>query len=101
MGKIILAGVLGGLALFMWGAASHMALGLGSVGIQNIQKPVYDSLRTNSTQPGMYMFPPSDLKGNIQDEYKNGPIGIVTFKPTGAGGSMGGQLTNEFILNVV
>ena len=31
--RILLAGVLGGLALFVWGALSHMVLGLGSVGM--------------------------------------------------------------------
>jgi len=33
--RILLAGVLGGLALFMWGGLAHTVLGLGTVGIQN------------------------------------------------------------------
>jgi len=99
--KILLGGILGGLALFMWGGLSHMVIGLGEVGIQNIQKPVYDSMRASITQHGFYMFPESDGKGNIKDEYKGGPIGILIYKPTGAGASMTGQLINETILNII
>ena len=99
--RILLGGILGGLALFMWGGLSHMVIGLGQVGIQNIQKPVYDSMKASIAQGGFYFFPESDVKGNIKDEYKNGPTGILIFKPTGAGASMGGQLINETILNIV
>ncbi len=101
MAKVLLAGVLGGLALFMWGAASHMAIGLGEVGIQNIQRPVYESMKTTIPQHGFYFFPETDGKGNVKDEFKGGPTGIVIYKPTGAGASMTGQLINETILNIV
>ena len=99
--RVVLAGVLGGVALFFWGGLSHMMIGLGNVGIQNIQQPVYDAMKMAITQPGFYFFPESDMKGTIKDEYKGGPIGIVIFKPTGAGASMTGQLVNEAVLNVV
>ena len=99
--RIILAGVLGGVALFLWGGVSHMMIGLGNVGMQNIQRPVYDAMKASIAQPGLFFFPESDMKGNIKDEYKGGPIGILVFKPTGAGASMTGQLTNEVILNIV
>src|SRR6185312_6683643 len=96
--KILLAGILGGLALFMWGGLSHMALGLGNVGIENIQRPVYNSMKTSITHAGFYFIPENDGKGNMKDEYKGGPTGILIFKPTGAGASMTGQLINETVL---
>ena len=99
--RILLGGVLGGLALFLWGGLSHMVLGLGNVGIQNIQSPVYDAMKGAIAQPGVYLFPESDMKGNIKDQYKGGPIGIVAYKPAGAGASMAGQLINETILNII
>lgn len=34
--RILLAGVLGGLAMFLWASVAHMVLGLGSLGIQDI-----------------------------------------------------------------
>ena len=101
MGKILLAGVFGGIALFMWGGFSHMVLGLGSVGIQNIHRPVYDSMKSTIAQPGFYFFPENDGKNNIKDEFKDGPTGILLFRPTGAGASMTGQLINETVLNIV
>jgi hypothetical protein len=99
--KILLGGILGGLALFMWGGLSHMALGLGNVGMQNIQRPVYDSMKASIAQAGFYFLPESDMKGTIKDEYKGGPVGILIYKPTGAGAPMTGQLINEAILNVI
>jgi hypothetical protein len=99
--SILLGGILGGIALFMWGGLSHMALGLGNVGIENIQKPVYDVMKTSIPRQGFYFFPESDMKGTIKDEYKGGPVGILIYKPTGAGASMTGQLINEAILNIV
>jgi hypothetical protein len=99
--RILLAGILGGLALFVWGAISHTVLGLGNVGMQNIQKPVYDSMKATISQPGFYFFPEMDKAGTIADEYKGGPVGILIYKPAGAGAPMTGQLINEFVLNVV
>src|SRR5260221_391526 len=101
MTKILLGGILGGFALFIWGGFSHMAFGLGSVGMQNIQRPVYDSMKTSIPQTGFYFFPESDMKGTIKDEYKGGPTGILIYKSTGAGASMTGQLINETILNII
>ncbi len=99
--KILLGGILGGLALFMWGGLSHMVIGLGEVGIQNIQRPVYDSMKATIPQRGFYFFPENDGKGNMKDEFKGGPTGILIYKPIGAGASMTGQLINETILNIV
>ena len=99
--RILLGGILGGLALFMWGGLSHMVIGLGSVGMQNIQKPVYDSMKATISQGGLYFFPESDMKGNMKDEYKNGPVGILAFRPTGAGAPITKELINETILNIV
>ncbi len=99
--RILFGGILGGLALFMWGGLSHMVIGLGQVGMQNIQKPVYDSMKATISQGGFYFFPESDMKGTIKDEYKNGPVGILIFKPTGAGAPITGQLINEAILNII
>jgi len=99
--RILLGGILGGLALFMWGGLSHMVIGLGEVGIQNIQRPVYDSMKTAVSRQGFYFFPESDGKGNIKEEFKGGPTGILIYRPNGAGAPMTGQLMNETILNIV
>jgi len=99
--RILLGGILGGLGLFVWGGLSHMVIGLGEVGIQNIQRPVYDSMKTAVSRQGFYFFPESDGKGNIKEEFKGGPTGILIYRLNGAGAPMTGQLMNETILNIV
>lgn len=101
--RILLAGILGGIALFLWGGLSHMVLGLGAVGIQNLPQPqpLLDAMKALIPQPGFYFFPRVDASGNIPPEQVNGPRGILIYHPTGATTRMTGQLVNECILNIV
>jgi len=101
--RILLAGVLGGLALFMWGGLAHMVLGLGEVGIQFLpqQPPVMDALKTTTAQSEMYFFPQVDKSGNVSAQQAGGPWGILIYHPSGASGMRPGQLVNECILNIV
>jgi hypothetical protein len=101
--RILLAGVLGGLALFLWGGLAHTVLGLGTVGIQNLpqQQLVMDALKASTPQSGFYFFPQVDAAGKVQPEKAGGPYGIMIYHSSGAGGAMTAQLINEFVLNVV
>jgi len=101
--RILLAGVLGGLALFVWGALSHMVLGLGSVGMAYLpqQQLVMQAMHASGSQPGFYMFPRGDAKGNLPAEQVGGPWGLIIYHPTGASAMRPGQLLNECILNIV
>jgi len=101
--RILLAGVLGGLALFLWGGLAHDVLGLGSVGIQNLpqQQPVMDALKLSAPPSGFYIFPPVDAAAKVAPDKVGGPYGMMIYHSAGAGGGMGGQLVNEFILNIV
>lgn len=57
--RILLAGILGGIALFVWGSVSHLALGLGEIGIKEIpnEAAVLAALRAGISEPGFYFFP--------------------------------------------
>ncbi len=101
--RVLLAGVLGGIALFLWGGLAHMALGLGSVGMQFLpqQQPVMDALKASTVQSGFYYFPQSDKAGNPLPAQAGGPYGMVIYHPSGARGMTPGQLANECILNIV
>jgi hypothetical protein len=101
--RILLAGILGGIALFMWGGLSHEVLGLGAVGIQDLpqQQPVMDALKSSVPSSGFYFFPQMDAGGKLPAEKIGGPYGIMIYHASGAGGAMTRQLVNECLLNIV
>ena len=60
--RIILAGVLGGIAMFIWTSIAHMALPLGDAGIREIpnEQAVLSAIQTNiGEQSGLYLSPDS------------------------------------------
>ncbi len=101
--RILLAGVLGGFAFFVWGGLSHMVLGLGEVGVRNLpqQQPVMDAVKASLPQSGLYLFPNADKNGQVAADKVGGPYGIMIYQSAGAGASMTGQLINECILDIV
>jgi hypothetical protein len=101
--RILLAGVLGGFALFVWGGLAHTVLGMGEVGIQYLpqQQAVMDGLKASVPQSGFYFFPQMDAAGKIPAEKAGGPYGIMIYHSAGAGGPITSQLINEFVLNIV
>jgi hypothetical protein len=101
--RILLAGVLGGIALFMWGGMAHAVLGLGMVGIQNLAQPepVMDALKAATPQSGFYLFPPADAAGKVAPDKMGGAYGIMIYHSAGAGAPMTGQLVKEGVLDIV
>lgn len=58
--RIILAGVLGGIAMFLWTSLAHMATPLGHAGIRELpnEQAVLSALQTNlGDQSSLYLFP--------------------------------------------
>ena len=93
--RTLLAGVVGGIVLFVWGAVSHMALDLGSVGVKVIpnEDPVLAVMRENIAEPGFYFIPGEGMEPGTtptpeQQErwnakYRQGPTGILVYQPQG------------------
>jgi hypothetical protein len=112
MGKrIVIGGLLGGVALFLWGAVSHMMTPLGSMGISVIpnEEVVLGAMRSNLPGRGLYFFPGMDLSRTPTAEeqqawerrYQNGPAGILIYRPQGGAPMSMAQLGNELASNVV
>jgi hypothetical protein len=111
MKRIIVAGVAGGLAFFLWGAIAHMALGLGSVGMKALPgaaEEALSGLRGTVTQSGFYFFPgiapelESDPKAvkEWHDRIRQGPWGLLIFHPQGTEPMRPSQLVGQAAADV-
>lgn len=105
--RILLAGVLAGIALFAWGAISHMVLGLSEVGIKAMpnEEPVLSAMSSNLKEPGFYFFPGGmetpEQQQAAEEKYRKGPIGILIYQPTGRQPWDPMQFGTEFLKGVV
>lgn len=100
MKSVIVAAVVGGLALFAWESVAHLLLPLGQAGIKTIdnEQAVVASLRDNVKQSGLYFFPASAATGTAQ---AGGPTGILAFQPVGTMSMMPGQLLTQLGADIV
>lgn len=61
--RVLVAALMGGVVMFLWGAIAHMALGLGNPGIHQPvnEDVVLTTLQSGlGTQPGVYILPSFD-----------------------------------------
>jgi hypothetical protein len=110
MGRIILAAVLGGIMVFLWGAVSHMLLPTGMMGIQSLpnEEAVLPALKGSVTQPGLYFFPGMDMsrKPTAEEQaawnakYSAGPTGILVLAPVGVKPLAPALLIIELLTNI-
>ena len=105
-GRILVAAILGGIALFAWGAVAHMVLGLGDTSFKGIpnEEMVLGTMKQNITQPGLYFFPWMDMKSADKvameawtQKYKTGPAGLMVFKPVGGEGMSPKQMITQLV----
>lgn len=109
--RIILAGVLGGIAMFIWTSIAHMVLPLGDTGVREMpnEAAVITALQSNlEGNRGLYMFPGLGLGPNPTREAKNEamkhmaeklastPSGLLMYHPAGRQLNMGCLLGTEF-----
>ena len=90
----MLAGLAAAVVIFIWGAIAHMALPLGSMGIQVAPNEGQLLLALKQTIPkaGMYMAPGLDHDREISEEeeeawaekYRQGPTALLIFNPYGS-----------------
>jgi hypothetical protein len=58
--RVLLAGILGAIVMFIWTSIAHMALPLGEAGITEIpnESAVLNSMQSNiGDKTGLYIFP--------------------------------------------
>ena len=92
----LLAGVLAGISLFLWGAVSHMVLGIDEKIIRNLpgEQATVALMSENIHEAGLYFFPgmsPATSSGTKAEKdaanqawmqaYATSPHGLVIFSP--------------------
>lgn len=96
MGKKLLAGVLGGLAFFLWSFVAHDLLPLGKTGIKEIpnEQAVLNSMKANMPEDGLYLLPGLGLPENATraqqktamearlHKAETGPSGLLAYHPS-------------------
>lgn len=116
-GRLVLAGVLAGLAVFVWGMLSHMAFGLSEAAVKSLpnEPAVLTALQQNVKAPGFYLYPggmealqnaPADqqeaLTRQYEETYKTQPHGVLILTPpTGTMYSFPKLLLNELLSNML
>jgi hypothetical protein len=114
--KIVLAAILGAVAMFIWTAIAHMFLPLGETGIAEIpnESAVLRTLQSNiGDQTGLYIFPGMGVGKDASRQEKNeamkhmneklaaNPSGIVMYHPPGRLFAFGKALGLEFVTQLI
>jgi hypothetical protein len=103
--NVLLAGLLGGLAMFVWSFIAHMALPLGEAGIRQIDREevLLSTMRTDIPDHGLYMFPkmpPGMTEAQYGERIASGPSGLMVYFPR-RDFSFGASLGVEFLTQVL
>lgn len=97
--RVILAGLLGGIAMFAWTGVAHMALPLGEIGVRQIENeaPLLAAMQESlGDREGLYIFPSWGVTHDAAPAEKQAameayparlaanPSGILVYHPPGA-----------------
>ena len=109
--RILVAAIVGAIAMFAWTSIAHMVLPFGAVGVQQIpnEAPVLSAMgAAMGSQHGMYMYPSLGVPPNAsmkemrdampayQNKLATLPSGLLIYHPAGQKGMTGAMLGMEF-----
>jgi hypothetical protein len=116
-GRVLVAGLAGGVAMYIWASIAHTALPLATIGVNEIssnEQAVLSSLQTSLGQSsGLYIFPSSGWKPgdgasqrteamkNYDAKLVSNPSGLLIYHPPGAKSLTPGQLVTEFVVELL
>ena len=109
MRRVLLAGLLGGLAMFVWSSIAHMATPLGTMGISQMpnDQPLLATLQHHGGgASALYMYPSLGTGADAMAEYEQKlagtPSGLLLYHPAGQGRVFSPRLlVVEFITEVM
>jgi hypothetical protein len=99
MTRVLLAGLLGGIALFAWESVAHLALPLGQVGVKPLpqEQQVIASLKANINEAGFYYFPAPTTPPATGTGFN----GIMVVQPNGNMSLAPGQLITQLVGDIL
>jgi hypothetical protein len=105
MVKVLIGALCAGVVVFIWGAISHMATPIGTMGIRQIpgEEKVVAAMKDSIRDPGFYFFPGRDMSeaASASEEaaytakVRQGPTGVLVITPGGRDSMSPGQLLTE------
>lgn len=116
MVRILLAGIVGGLLIFVCGAIAHVGFNLESRKLKDIpqEQRLMEMVEKSKLEAGIYAFPGfeegmklsgpdrTQFEKDLAVRYKKGPSGILLVAPTGeepmGGYQLGGELVSNWII---
>ena len=114
--RILVAGIAGGIAMFVWTSIAHMALPLGEAGINEIpnESPLLSAMQSSiGDNAGLYIFPGLGVGENATHEEKSetmkqmqqriaaNPFCILMYYPPGGQFAFRKSLAIEFSTEVL
>jgi hypothetical protein len=114
--RVLLAGILGGIAMFVWSAIPHMVLPLGEAGFREIpdEQSVVGAMNSAiGDQAGFYIFPGPGLGPNptreqrseamkrMAEDFPKHASGLLIYHPPGRSFSFGKSLGTEFVTELL
>ena len=108
----LIAGLVGGVILFVWGFLSWVVLPIHTSSLKNIQNEdaVIATLQQSIDAKGMYTFPgmshgngapTPEAEKAWTEKYQRGPVGMIMYDPQGSNPMMPMQMVVGFLLNVL
>lgn len=110
--RALVAGVLGGIVFFVWGAVAHMALPIGELGMKeaSAEDPVLAVMKENLPGAGVYMLPgltgaqmndPAAVAAYSAKAVAN-PYAFIVYQPQGEDATaMGDNLAKQAATDVL
>lgn len=100
--RVLLAGILGGIAMFVWSSIAHLATPLASAGIAVLpdeQVTINSLAATLGEHEGLFLFPSMATAGG--ESAKEGPVGFLVYHPHAAYALRPKTLITEFVTELV
>ncbi len=108
--KTLIAGIVGGLILFVWGFLSWVILPIHSTSLHTLPNDdsIVTALQSMNLSKGVYPIPsrpqkdaPAEAQQSYEAKYRRGPVGMIFYDPAGMNPMMPGQMAFGLLLAIL